>query len=171
VHEVYPGHYTQFVWIARAPTKVRKLLGSGSNAEGWAHYTEQMMLDEGYGKGDPKLRLGQLQDALLRNARFIAGIQMHTGKMTMEEAQEFFVKEGFQVRPVAEKEAKRGTSDPTYLVYTLGKLEILKLREDYKKMKGSAYTLQGFHDAFLQQGYPPIKIVRRALLGNDSPVL
>ena len=89
----------------------------------------------------------------------------------MEEAQEFFVKEGFQVRPVAEKEAKRGTSDPTYLVYTLGKLEILKLREDYKKMKGSAYTLQGFHDAFLQQGYPPIKIVRRALLGNDSPVL
>ena len=171
VHEVYPGHYTQFVWIARAPTKVRKLLGCSSNAEGWAHYTEQMMLEEGYGKGDLKLRLGQLQDALLRNARFIAGIQMHTGRMTMEEAQEFFVKEGFQVRPVAEKEAKRGTSDPTYLVYTLGKLEILKLREDYKKMKGSAYTLQGFHDAFLQQGYPPIKIVRRALLGNDSPVL
>jgi uncharacterized protein (DUF885 family) len=91
--------------------------------------------------------------------------------MTIEEAQEFFVKEGFQVRPVAEKEAKRGTSDPTYLVYTLGKLEIMKLRDDYKKMKASAYTLQGFHDAFLQQGYPPIKIVRRALLGNDSPVL
>ena len=171
VHEVYPGHYTQFVWIERAPTKVRKLLGCGSNAEGWAHYTEQMMLDEGYGKGDLKLRLGQLQDALLRNARFIAGIQMHTGKMTVEEAVEFFVKEGYQVRPVAEKEAKRGTSDPTYLVYTLGKLEILKLREDYKKMKGGAYTLQGFHDAFLQQGYPPIKIARRALLGNDSPVL
>jgi uncharacterized protein (DUF885 family) len=171
VHEVYPGHYTQFVWIARAPTKVRKLLGCSSNAEGWAHYTEQMMLDEGYGKGDLKLRLGQLQDALLRNARFIAGIQLHTGKMTVEEATEFFVKEGYQVRPVAEKEAKRGTSDPTYLVYTLGKLEIMKLREDYKKMKGGAYTLQGFHDAFLQQGYPPIKIVRRALLGNDSPVL
>jgi uncharacterized protein (DUF885 family) len=159
------------VWIARAPTKVRKLLGCMSNAEGWAHYTEQMMLDEGYGKGDLKLRLGQLQDALLRNARFIAGIQMHTGKMTVEEAVEFFVKEGYQVRPVAEKEAKRGTSDPTYLVYTLGKLEILKLREDYKKMKGDSYTLQGFHDAFLQQGYPPVKIVRKALLGNDSPVL
>jgi uncharacterized protein (DUF885 family) len=171
VHEVYPGHYTQFVWIARAPTKVRKLLGCASNAEGWAHYTEQMMLDEGYGKGDLKLRLGQLQDALLRNARFIAGIQMHTGRMTVEEAVEFFIKEGYQVRPVAEKEAKRGTSDPTYLVYTLGKLEILKLREDYKKMKGGRYTLQGFHDAFLQQGYPPVKIVRRALLGNDSPVL
>jgi uncharacterized protein (DUF885 family) len=171
VHEVYPGHYTQFVWIKRAPTKVRKLLGCSSNAEGWAHYTEQMMLDEGYGKGDLKLRLGQLQDALLRNARFIVGIQMHTGEMTVEQAVEFFVKEGYQVRPVAEKEAKRGTSDPTYLVYTLGKLEILKLREDYKKMKGDKYTLQSFHDAFLQQGYPPVKIVRRALLGNDSPVL
>jgi uncharacterized protein (DUF885 family) len=171
VHEVYPGHYTQFVWIARAPTKVRKLMGCGSNAEGWAHYTEQMMLDEGYGKGDLKLRLGQLQDALLRNARFIVGIQMHTGKMTVEEAVEYFVKEGYQVRPVAEKEAKRGTSDPTYLVYTLGKLEILKLRQDYQKMKGDKYTLQGFHDAFLGQGFPPVKIVRRALLGDDSPVL
>jgi uncharacterized protein (DUF885 family) len=171
VHEVYPGHYTQFLWIAHAPTKVRKLLGCSSNAEGWAHYTEQMMLDEGYGKGDLKLRLGQLQDALLRNARFIAGIEMHTGKMTMEQAVEFFVKEGYQVRPVAEKEAKRGTSDPTYLVYTLGKLEIMQLREDYKRMKGDHYSLQAFHDAFLQQGFPPVKIVRRALLGNDSAVL
>jgi uncharacterized protein (DUF885 family) len=171
VHEVYPGHYVQFLWNARAHSKVRKLLGCSSNAEGWAHYTEQMMLDEGYGNGDLKLRLGQLQDALLRNARFIAGIQMHTGKMTVEEAVEFFVKEGYQVRPVAEKEAKRGTSDPTYLVYTLGKLEILKLRDDYKAMKGGKYTLQGFHDAFLQQGFPPIRIVRQALLGNDSPVL
>jgi uncharacterized protein (DUF885 family) len=171
VHEVYPGHYVQFLWIANAPTKVRKLIGCGSNAEGWAHYSEQMMLDEGYGNGDPKLRLGQLQDALLRDARFIAGIEMHTGKMTMEQAVEFFVKEGYQVRPVAEKEAKRGTSDPTYLVYTLGKLQILKLRADYKQMKGAQYTLQGFHDAFMAQGYPPIKIVRRALLGNDSPVL
>jgi uncharacterized protein (DUF885 family) len=171
VHEVYPGHYTQFLWAASAPSKIRKLVGAASNAEGWAHYTEQMMLDEGYGNHDPKLRLGQLQDALLRDARFIAGIEMHTGKMTMEQAIEFFVKEGYQVRPVAEKEAKRGTSDPTYLVYTLGKLEILKLREDYKKLKGEQYTLGGFHDAFLAQGFPPIKIVRRALLGNDSPVL
>jgi uncharacterized protein (DUF885 family) len=171
VHEVYPGHYTQFLWIKNAPTKVRKLIGCSSNAEGWAHYSEQMMLDEGYGKGDPKLRLGQLQDALLRNARYIAGIQMHTGEMTVEQAVEFFVKEGYQVRPVAEKEAKRGTSDPTYLVYTLGKLQILKLREDYKKMKGGKLTVQEFHDAFMAQGYPPIKIVRRALLGNDSPVL
>jgi uncharacterized protein (DUF885 family) len=171
VHEVYPGHYTQFLWIKDAPTKVRKLVGCGSNAEGWAHYSEQMMLDEGYGNGDLKLRLGQLQDALLRDARYIAGIRMHTGDMTVQQATEFFVKEGYQVRPVAEKEAKRGTSDPTYLVYTLGKLEILKLREDYKRMKGAQYSLQGFHDAFLGQGYPPVKLVRRTLLGNDSAVL
>lgn len=171
VHEAYPGHYIQFLWVPSATSKVRKLMGCGSNAEGWAHYTEQMMLDEGYGKGDLKLRLGQLQDALLRDARFIAGIRMHTGDMTMEQAVDFFVQEGHQVRPTAEKEAKRGTSDPTYLVYTLGKLEILKLREDYKAMKGGKYTLQGFHDAFLQQGTPPVKIVRKALLGNDSPVL
>jgi uncharacterized protein (DUF885 family) len=171
VHEVYPGHYTQFLWLRQAPSKVRKLIGCSSNAEGWAHYGEQMILDEGYANDDPKLRLGQLQDALLRNARFIAGIQMHTGKMTLDEAVEFFVKEGRQVRPVAEKEAKRGASDPTYLVYTLGKLEILKLREDYKKLKGANFSLQEFHDSFLRQGFPPIKIVRRAMLGNDSPVL
>jgi uncharacterized protein (DUF885 family) len=171
VHEVYPGHYMQFLWLKEVPTKVRKLSGCSSNAEGWAHYTEQMMLDEGYGAGDRKLRLGQLQDALLRNARFIAGIKMHTGQMTFDEAVEFFVKDGYQVRPVAEKEAKRGTSDPTYLVYTLGKLQILKLREDYKKLKGAQFSLQEFHDSFIKQGAPPIKIVRKALLGDDSPVL
>ena len=171
VHEVYPGHYTQFLWLSSVLTKARKLMGAGSNAEGWAHYCEQMMLDEGYGNGDAGHRLGQLQDALLRDARFIVGIQMHTGNMTVEQAIDFFVNEGLQVRPVAEKEAKRGTFDPTYLVYTLGKLQIMKLREDYKRMRGADYTLQGFNDAFLAQGFPPIKIVRRAMLGNDSPVL
>ena len=170
-HEAYPGHYVQFLWVQNLPTKVRKLSACGSNAEGWAHYSEQMMLDEDYGGGAPKLRLGQLQDALLRNARYLVGLQMHTSKMTFAEAVDFFVKEGYQPKPIAEKEAKRGTSDPTYLVYTLGKLEILKLREDYKKLKGPQYSLGEFHDAFMRQGAPPIKIVRRALLGNDSPVL
>jgi uncharacterized protein (DUF885 family) len=171
VHEVYPGHYTQFLWLNQASSKVRKLVGCSSNAEGWAHYTEQMMLDEGYGNGDRKLRLGQLQDALLRNARYIVGIEMHTGKMTYEQGIDFFVKEGYQTRANGERETKRGTSDPTYLYYTLGKLQILKLREDYKQMKGGKFTLQEFHDAFLKQGFPPIKIVRQAMLGNDSPVL
>jgi uncharacterized protein (DUF885 family) len=171
IHETYPGHYVQFLWVQSAPSKVRKLLGASSNSEGWAHYCEQMMIDEGYGAGDLKLRLGQLQDALLRNARFVVGIEMHTGKMSFDQAKAFFVKEGMQTQNTAEQETKRGTSDPTYLYYTLGKLEIMKLREDYKAMRGSQYSLQEFHDRFLSQGFPPVKIVRRAMLGNDSPVL
>jgi uncharacterized protein (DUF885 family) len=170
IHEAYPGHYVQFLWIQHIDDRVRKLLGANSNAEGWAHYCEQMMLDEGVSK-DPKMRLGQLQDALLRDARYIAGIEMHTGKRTMEQSVEFFEKEGFQTHEVADRETKRGTSDPTYLYYTLGKLQILKLREDYRKMKGAQFSLEQFHDEFMKQGFPPIKIVRRALLGNDSPTL
>ena len=171
VHEVYPGHYVQFLWVPAAPSKIRKLIGAGSNAEGWAHYTEQMMLDEGYANGDLKIRLGQIQDALLRDARYIVGISMHTGKMSFDEAIQFFQKEGYQPQSVAEVETKRGTSDPTYLVYTLGKLQIMKLRDDYKKKMGTAFTLQKFHDEFLRQGYPPVKIVRETLLGDDSPTL
>ncbi len=128
------------------------------------------MLDEGVST-DPKMRLGQLQDALFRDARYIVGIEMHTGKMTMEQGVEFFEKEGFQPHEVADRETKRGTSDPTYLYYTLGKFQILKLREDYRKMKGAQFSLEEFHDDFMKQGFPPIKIVRRALLGNDSPTL
>jgi uncharacterized protein (DUF885 family) len=181
VHEVYPGHYTQFLWVPYAPSKTRKLLGCSSNAEGWAHYSEQMMLDEGYGRtpGTPldkdtaflKLRLGQLQDALLRNARFIVGIQMHTGKMTFDQGVEFFGKEGYQSHMNGLRETKRGTSDPTYLYYTLGKLEILKLRDDYKKKVGDKYSLEQFHNELLKQGFPPIKLVREAMLGDLSPAL
>jgi uncharacterized protein (DUF885 family) len=171
VHEAYPGHYTQFLWMQRVDSRVRKLIGAASNAEGWAHYSEQMMLDEGYAAGDLKMRLGQIQDALLRNARYIVGIEMHTGRRTFEQGVEFFEKEGYQSHEVALRETKRGTSDPTYLYYTLGKLQILKLREDYKKLKGSAFSLGEFHDSFMKQGYPPIKIVRRAMLGDDSPTL
>jgi uncharacterized protein (DUF885 family) len=171
VHEAYPGHYVQFLWLQHVDSRVRKLLGANSNAEGWAHYSEQMMLDEGYAPGDPRMRLGQLQDALLRNARFIAGIEMHTGKRTFDQSVEFFEKEGYQPHEGAVKETKRGTSDPTYLYYTLGKLQILKLREDYRKMKGAQFSLQEFHDSFLKQGFPPIKIVRHAMLGNDTPTL
>jgi len=180
VHESYPGHYLQYLWTDRAPTKLRKVFYSNTNAEGWAHYCEQMMLDEGYGQPgrgakderEAKLiRLGQLQDALLRDARFVVGIQMHTEKMTLEEATTFFVKEGYQSAKIAEIEAKRGTSDPTYLYYTLGKLQIIKLREDYKKKVGANYTIGKFHDKFMGEGEPPIAVVRRALLGDDSPVL
>ena len=180
VHEAYPGHYIQFLWLPQAPSRVRKLLGANTDVEGWAHYTEQMMLDEGYGqpgagakdeRESKFLRLGQLQDALLRNARFIVGIQMHTGKMSFDEAVEFFEKEGYQSKEAATVETKRGTSDPTYLYYTLGKLEIMKLREDMKKKQGAAFSLEEFHNNFLRQGFPPIKIVREALLGDNSPAL
>jgi uncharacterized protein (DUF885 family) len=180
VHEAYPGHYIQFLWVPQAPSKVRKLLGASSNAEGWAHYCEQMMLDEGYGQPgtgakdarEAKLiRLGQLQDALLRDARFIVGIKMHTGQMTFDQAIDFFVKEGYQSRSTGTVETKRGTSDPTYLYYTLGKLQILKLRADIREKQGAAFSLQQFHDNFLKEGFPPIKIVRREMMGDDSPTL
>ncbi len=180
VHEAYPGHYVQFLWLPQAPSKVRKLLGANTDVEGWAHYCEQMMLDEGYGapglgakdeRESKFLRLGQLQDALLRNARFIVGIEMHTGNMTVEQAEEFFEKEGYQSKENAIVETKRGAGDPTYLYYTLGKLEIMKLRADVEKKEGVAFSLEKFHDDFLRQGFPPIKIVREAMLGDDSPTL
>jgi uncharacterized protein (DUF885 family) len=171
IHEAFPGHYVQFLWMPTAPSKVRKLISATTYVEGWAHYCEQMMIDEGYGGGDLKLRLGQLQDALLRDARFVVGIKLHTGQMTFEQGVDFFVKEGFQTKITGQRETKRGTADPTYLYYTLGKLEIMKLREDYKKMRGPGYTIEEFHNEFLKQGMPPIKIVRKTMLGNDSPVL
>jgi uncharacterized protein (DUF885 family) len=178
-HEAYPGHYVQFLWMHKVDDRVRKLLGSATNAEGWAHYCEQMMLDRGLAQYEfPHdrhqqllLNLGQLQDALLRNARFIVGIKLHTGQMTLDQAKAFFVKEGYQSPAVGEVETKRGTSDPTYLYYTLGKLEILKLRADVEKQAGAAFNLQKFHDDFMQHGFAPIAIVRREMLRNDSAVL
>jgi len=170
IHEAYPGHYVQFLWMQHVDSRVRRLLGANSNAEGWAHYCEQMMFEEGYSQ-DPRMRLGQLQDALLRDARYVVGVEMHTGRRSFEQGVEFFEKEGYQPHETALVETKRGTSDPTYLYYTLGKLQILKLREDYRKMRGSKFSLQEFHDNFVKQGFPPIKIVRRAMLGNDSPTL
>ena len=181
VHEAYPGHYVQFLWVNHTNlSAVRKLTGSNTNIEGWAHYCEQMMLDEGYnqpgvGAKDEResrlIRLGQLQDALLRDARFVVGIRMHTQDMTTKQAEDFFVDQGYQARPIAEVETKRGTSDPTYLYYTLGKLEIMKLRSDLQKKEGANFSLENFHDDFMRQGGAPIRIVRKALLGDDSPTL
>jgi uncharacterized protein (DUF885 family) len=188
VHEAYPGHYIQFLWMPKFSSNIRKLLGANTNIEGWAHYCEQMMLDQGYGapglgataeeiRQAKLIRLGQIQDALLRDARFVNSIKLHTGqgepggKWTIEQAEDFFVKQGYQTQSVGLMETKRGAGDPTYLYYTLGKLEIMKLREDYKKKKGAAFTIQDFHDNFMRQGFAPIKVVRRAMLGDSSPVL
>ena len=166
VHEAYPGHYVQGLWMRQAPSKTRKLLYCGTNSEGWAHYCEEMMPQQGLGNGDKDLKLMQIHAALLRAARYIAGISMHTKGMSMNQAIDLFVKEGYQPRANAERETKRGTSDPTYLVYTLGKMQILQLRDDYKKAKGNNYSLKDFHNNFLAQGGAPLKIVRQALLGE-----
>ena len=191
IHEVIPGHYEQYLWNEHVPSRIRQFLSldlsnvgghfAGTNVEGWAHYTEQMMIDEGYGRTASlpeehdtaylKLRLGQLQDALLRNSRYIVAIRMHTGSMTIPQAIDFFEKEGYQTDSNAEREVKRGTGDPTYLMYTLGKLQILKLRADWTKQQTTAPRPSDFHDLFMRQGVAPVKVIRRALLGNNSPTL
>ena len=170
VHEVYPGHYVQFLYAKQFPSDVRKVYGANTNIEGWAHYCEQMMLDEGLHAEDPRYRLAQLQDALLRDVRFIAGIKIHTQGMTWQEAAKLFETQGHQPGPVAESEAKRGTSDALYGYYTMGKLMILKLREDYKTQQGSSYTPQGFHDAFIKIGPLPLPLIRRAMLGTTGDI-
>lgn len=171
VHEAYPGHYVQFLFMPRFPSMVRKVLYASSTAEGWAHYCEQMVLDEGYQDGDPRYRLAMLQDALLRDARLIVGIKLHTGGLTVAEATAFFEREAYMPFQAAKSEAWRGTGDSTYGYYTLGKLMILKLREDYRLAKGPAYTLRGFHDAFLSQGSIPLPLIREALLGQRGELL
>jgi hypothetical protein len=162
IHEAFPGHYVQFLYAPRFPTKTRKLIGSGTNAEGWAHYTEQMMIDEGYGGGDPKLRLAQLAEALVRDCRYVVGIKLHTQGMTVEEGAKLFVEKAFQTPATAYEEARRGTFNPTYLVYTLGKLEILKLRDEARAAHG--WSLREFHDRFVAEGALPIPLVRRILM-------
>jgi uncharacterized protein (DUF885 family) len=171
IHEAYPGHYTQFLFVKQLRSKARALIYASTNVEGWAHYSEQMMLDEGYGDGSPALRVGQLMDALLRNCRYIVGLEMHTGKMTFEQGVQFFTKEGYMSHEYALLETKRGTSDPTYMYYTLGKLQILKLREDYRKKKGAEFSLESFHDEFMKRGGVPITIIRREMLRDGSSTL
>jgi uncharacterized protein (DUF885 family) len=166
VHEVWPGHYLQFLYARDFPSEVRKVFGAATNSEGWAHYCEQMVIDEGFHADDPRYRLAQVQDALLRDARFIVGIRMHTRGMTTAQAEEFFVTEGYQPRPMARSETRRGTSDATYGYYTMGKLMILKLRADYKAKMGAQYSLQGFHDAFIKLGPLPLPLIRKAMLGD-----
>lgn len=168
IHEAYPGHYLQFLYAKQFPTKVRKLYTCGTNVEGWAHYSEQMIVEEGYGNNDPKVRLAQLSDALLRDCRYIVGIKLHTEGWTVEQGKKFFVEQGFIEPEGGFQEARRGTYNPTYLYYTLGKLQIYKLRADYKKAKGADFSLQKFHDGFVRQGGLPIKLIRKIMLPGDT---
>ena len=168
IHEAYPGHYVQFLNAKQFPTKTRKILYCSSNVEGWAHYTEQMILEEGFAEGDPRMRLAQLEEALLRDARYVVGIKLHTAGWTVEQGAKFFEEKAFQEPANAYEEARRGAYNPTYLYYTLGKLQIYKLRDDYRMAKGSSYNFKMFHDEFLKQGGVPVKIIRRILLPGDN---
>ncbi|HEX3559502.1 MAG TPA: DUF885 family protein [Pyrinomonadaceae bacterium] len=168
IHEAFPGHYYQALKARQSPSRVRSALGASSFVEGWAHYCEQMMIDQGFGGNNPKLRLAQLDAALLRLCRYLVGIRLHTAGMTYEQAVEFFMREGYQARTNAEREARRGTLDPTYLVYTLGKMEILRLREEWRKQMGDSFRIGDFHDRLLSYGSPPIKILRMAMLGDGG---
>ncbi len=168
-HEVYPGHYTNFAIDKKLPLSLtRRLATATSFVEGWAHYSEQMMVEQGWGGGDPRVKLLQLDEAILRNARFIVGVKLHTQGMTVREASDFFQHEAFQNAATARAESRRGTQDATYGYYTLGKLEILKLRSDYRKKMGAAFTLQRFHDELLSRGDAPIPLLRPFILGAED---
>ncbi|MGB8843113.1 MAG: DUF885 domain-containing protein [Aliidongia sp.] len=172
-HEVWPGHFMQYLTRRSHPewSLVRQLAHAQSTTEGWAHYAEQMMIEEGLGKDDPKLKVSQIEEALLRDCRFVASIEMHTDGKSVEDATKIFMKECGSPEPEARREAYRGTSDPGYLNYTIGKLEILKLRDDYKARMGDKFSLKEFHDRFLAAGLAPVKIIRRELIGRDGSLL
>jgi len=165
VHEALPGHFTQYLFQHANPgwSLVRKMVGSYTTTEGWAHYSEQMMIEQGLSKGDAKVHLAQINDALLRDCRLIASIKMHTGVMTLAQATDMFQHQCFQSPAVAPGEAKRGTNDPGYYSYALGKLEILKLRADAKKQQGAAFNLTQFHDQFMNSGLVPVSIIRKEM--------
>ena len=166
IHEAYPGHYVHFLHYASAPTEVSRRLTSYAFTEGWAHYTEQMMFEVGYREGDDRFRMAQLVEALVRNCRFVCAIRMHAHGMSVDEATQFFYENAYYTETAARKEAERGTFDPGYFSYTLGKLQILALRDDYREARGDSFSLKEFHDAMLSRGAPPVAVMRRVLLGE-----
>ncbi len=167
VHEVWPGHFLQFLHSNRAENNVGRHFGTYTFSEGWAHYTEQMMVDAGLGEGDPEVRIGQLLNALLRNVRYMSAIGLHTEGMTVEESQAMFEEKAFKDFGNASQQAYRGTYDPGYLNYTLGKLMINKLRDDWTAGRGGREAWGKFHDQFLSYGVPPIPLIRAQMLGAD----
>jgi uncharacterized protein (DUF885 family) len=169
-HEVWPGHYLQGQFANANPSRVAALWWNYSFGEGWAHYAEEMMYDEGLGKGDPGMRVGMLANALMRDVRFLSAICLHSGCMTLEESEAMFREQAFTDAGNARQQALRGTYDPGYLAYTLGKLMIRKLRSDWLAANPDA-TLQKFHDKFLSYGVPPVPLVREQMLGERGALL
>jgi uncharacterized protein (DUF885 family) len=175
IHEAYPGHYVQFLCLnASSAKKLEKIFASYAFSEGWAHYAEQMLLDEGFGAGSgdaikaAKYRLAQTDEALLRVCRLCVSIKMHCQGMSVDEATKFFVENCYYEEKPARQEAIRGTFDPEYLYYTLGKLEILKLRDDYQRQEGAKFSLRSFHDEMLRHGAPPIRLLREVMLKDPK---
>ena len=181
IHEVYPGHYVQFLHVnASSASKVEKIFGSYAFIEGWAHYCEKMMIDDGFGsssnsspseddvKRAAKYRMAQADEALLRLCRLCVSIKVHTQNMSIDEATKFFQDNCYYEQKPARHEAMRATFDPGYLNYTLGKLQILKLRDDYKAQQGDDFSLQKFHNELLSHGMPPIRLLREIMLKDQS---
>jgi uncharacterized protein (DUF885 family) len=181
IHEAYPGHYVQFLRLTASPaSKLEKIFGSYAFVEGWAHYSEKMLLDDGFGGCNcpnptpeqtiraAKYRMAQADEALLRECRLCVSIKMHTQGMSVDEATKFFQQNCYYEEKPARSEAMRGTFDPGYLNYTLGKLQILKLRDDYQKQEGNNYSLQKFNDEITNHGMPPIRLLREILLKDKS---
>jgi len=170
IHEVYPGHFLQYQHLRRVESKTRKsiMFAPASFVEGWAHYCEQMMIEAGFGRQEYRVELGQLAEALIRLARFVVCIKLHAEDMSVEQGVRFFRDEAFVEEVSARREAERGTFDPTYLVYSVGKLMLLKLRQDYKAKQGKAFNLRSFHDTLLAQGTAPFWLHRQLMLGDDD---
>jgi len=171
IHEAYPGHYVNFLWGKRAPGLVRQTMGCGSFAEGWALYCEQALIDHGYKKEDPRVEFGMLRWALVRACRFQVGLRVHTRGMSMEEAEALFMQHAHMEKGNAEREAYRAAFDPTYIVYTLGALQIRKLRDDVMRAEGTSFELARFHERILSQGALPVALLRRMLLHDPGPTL
>ncbi len=170
IHEVYPGHFLHYQHLRQVDSKVRKstFFAPASLVEGWAHYCEQMMIEAGFRRSDPTIKLGQLAEALVRLARFVVCIRLHCEDLSVEQGMRFFRDEAFLEEATARREAERGTFDPTYLVYSAGKLMMLKLRRDYKEQQAGKFSLRAFHDAVLAQGCAPFSALRRLLLHDAS---
>ena len=170
IHEVYPGHFVHHLHnsYGRGLPLVNRVATSYAFTEGWAHYTEEMMLETEYAKGQAALQVTQLLEALVRNCRYLCALGMHTQGMTVDEATRFFMDNAYMEELPARREALRGTFDPGYLNYTLGKLMILKLREDYRREQGRTYSLKGFHDKLLSYGAPPLPLLREVMLADPG---
>jgi uncharacterized protein (DUF885 family) len=170
IHEVYPGHFLHYQHLRKVESKTRKsiMFAPTSFIEGWAHYCEQMMIEAGFGRRDQSIKLGQLAEALIRLVRFIVCIKLHAEDMSVEQGVRYFRDEAFMEESSARREAERGAFDPTYLVYTIGKLMLLKLRQDYKQRQGKTYSLRSFHDTLLSQGTAPFWLHRQLMLGADD---